>query len=485
MDTMPTGLTALVLACTAATLLGQSAEGDGVPTQAPATAEPRYLLFWRGPDQVPALLQTIGQKGDGRTRLLGFGLPCSTFEQEQQVPELIHLAFATARTYDVALMLHFDFHVAWQNRPDLWNWFDPQKPGYDPANSRNVEWFGWEGPPAKVRYLNWGVPQRMAPPMCFTSPAVRAEWTRLIRHVICPPLTAELAALEQAGKSHLFAGVLVGSEPTFDNYTHADPETAKMAAEDGSPLGQLGFRALLDRGYSSVNPPDDIHQALAGVIQETVSFWCRQFAEEGLPTGKLYPHIAAGAPVEVTCAPPWTAVNPWSRAGWSTYAVGSLEQGSACLYDVVKDRVDPAWGGVEANTGFPGSLVDWETYLGWHYNHGAALVAINTGATGTELPDRLKKSAFGPEALAAYRKFLGGEALVERPVSQDNRGLRLQRAMDALQAGFRAWQAAGRDPSPIARGVEDRLPALLQAGEVEEAVAVLEDALRRLEAADR
>jgi len=35
---------------------------------------------------------------------------------------------------------------------------------------------------------------------------------------------------------------------------------------------------------------------------------------------------------------------------------------------------------VEASAGVPGSVVDWETYLAWHYNHGGVLVGVNTGA---------------------------------------------------------------------------------------------------------
>ena len=172
---------------------------------------PRYLLFWRTPEQAPDLIKAIGEQGDGRTRLLGFGVPCATFAQEKQVPDNIHRAFAVARHYNLALMLHFDFHVDWSNRPDLWNWFDPKQPGYNPDNRRNVEWFGWDGPPAKARYLNYGEAQRMPPPMCFTSKAIRAEWTRLIRDVIAPTLRRELADLEHEGKGNLFAGVLVGS----------------------------------------------------------------------------------------------------------------------------------------------------------------------------------------------------------------------------------------------------------------------------------
>jgi len=455
-------------------------ETTGKEAQNSSGADPRYLLFWRDPERAQDLIKKIGAQGDGRTRLLGFGFPCSTFVQERQVGENIHRAFAIARRYHLAVMLHFDFHVEWSNRPDLWNWFDPEKPDYNPANRSNVEWFGWDGPPAQARYLNWGEARRMPPPMCFTSKAIRAEWTRLIRDVITPPLKKELAALEREGNGRLFAGVLVGSEPVFDNYSHTDPETAKKIAADGAPTGQLGYRALLDRGYSKAHPPTDIHSTLGEVVQETVAFWCKQFAQAGLPARQLYPHIPAGAALEMTSAPTEAACNPWSRPGWSTYPVGPLEQSFRLLYDVLKKHGSPPWGGVEANTGMPGARVDWETYLAWHYNHGAALVAINTGATGTELPARLEQSAFGPEALAAYRKFLKGEKLQERPASPDMAQMRLRRKVEAVQAGFRRWQAAGRDPSAISRFVEERMPALLQANRLAEAEALLDEALKRL-----
>jgi hypothetical protein len=447
--------------------------------------EPRYLLFWRTPEQASDLIKAIGEQGDGRTRLLGFGVPCATFAQEKEVPDNIHRAFAVARQYHLAVMLHFDFHVAWSNRPDLWNWFDPKKPGYNPDNRRNVEWFGWDGPVAQARYLNHGEAQRMPPPVCFTSKVVRAEWTRLIQDVIAPPLKKELAALEREGNGRLFAGVLVGSEPTFDNYSHTDPETAKLVAADGAPTGQLGYRALLDRGYDKDHPPADIHQALGKIIQETVAFWCKAFVQAGLPIRKLYPHIPVGVPLEVTSAPVESAFNAYSRPGWSTYPVGFLGKNFQPLYDALKQHGSPPWGGVEASVGMPGTLVDWESYLGWHYNHGAVLVAINLGATGTELPAQLEKSAFSPDALAAYHKFLKGETLREKPISGDVAQMRLRRKMETVQAGFRRWQAAGRDPTPIIRFVEERMPALLQANKLDEAEALLDEALKRLKEKDR
>lgn len=440
--------------------------------------EPLYLLFWRGPEHVYDLLKSIGAQGDGR-HLLGFGQACSTFEQEKQVPTQIRYAFATARKYNMAVMLHFDFHVDWRNRPDLWNWFDPKKPGYNPANKENVEWFGWDGPPSKVRYLNWGIPQRMAPAMCFTSKRIRREWTRLVRDVIAPTLRQEIAALRREGREQLFAGVLVGSEPMIDSYLQPDPETEKMMRADGTPKGRLGYRALMDRGFSKAHPPAHMAEELGAVVQETVGFWCRQFVDAGIPAAELYPHVAPQLPTETTVAPISAGFNRWSRPGWTTYPVGVLRDGFEPLYNELGKQGSPRWAGVEANAGIPGGSVDWETYLAWHYNHGAAIVAINTGATGTELPARLEKSAFCPEAITAYRKFLRGETLKETSAA-DRPEARLRRKMQALQAGFKAWQSSGRDPSKIAEEVTERLKPLLNDGRIGEAEAVIDEGIKQL-----
>lgn len=113
----------------------------GVPATGRSAGEPRYLIFWRSPQQAEQLLKTVGTRGVGN-RLLGFGLPVSSLEQEQQIPTMVEQCFSTARRLDMAVMFCFDLHTAWQNRPDLWNWFDPAKPGYNPANRLNVEWMG-------------------------------------------------------------------------------------------------------------------------------------------------------------------------------------------------------------------------------------------------------------------------------------------------------------------------------------------------------
>ena len=365
------------------------------------------------------LVERIGMKGDGKTRLLGFGLPNPTYEFEAQLPSLIRSAFAAAREHDMAVMLHFDFHTRWKTRPDLWNWFDPDKPGYNPNNKYNVEWHGWDGPPNKARYLNW---------RCARTPAAE--------HVLYEQKNsgrdhADCLKSHRAGPSrgdcetqgrrqgNPLRGSAGGFRARHRRLLQTESRVAKMMREDGVPAGPLGYRALLDRGFSADNPPHDFRQALAKIVQETIAFWCEQFVDAGIPAEKLYPHVVAPAPIEAMNAPIWTAFNKYSRPGWTTYPVGVLGESFKPIYDELEKHGSPAWAGVEANAGVPGSVVDWETYLAWHYNHGCVLVGVNTGTTGKDLPNRLWDSAFGKEAIAAYHKFLTGQPLVEKPVSMD------------------------------------------------------------------
>jgi hypothetical protein len=440
---------------------------------------PKYLIFWSAPEKAGELAEQIGMKGDGETRLLGFGLPTSTFELEDQLPERIRDCFAAALEHDMAVMLHFDFHYFWKNRPDLWNWFDPDTPGYNPENEMNVEWHGWEGPPNKVRYLNWGVLERIPPHMSFTSEKVRSEVTRIVSEIIGPVILEELAKLKAEGKEALFAGIVVGSEPSIDDYSEPNPECTKMMEEDGVQAGPLGYRALMDRGFSAKNPPDEFRPALANIVQETLAFWCKQFVDAGIPAEKLYPHVAAPAPIEMMNAPIWTAFNEYSRPGWTTYAVMVLGQDFTAIYDELEKHGNPGWAGVEANVGFPGTVVDWETYLGWHYNHGCDMVGINVGASGEDMPRRLNESAFGDEAMAAYHKFLLGQALEEKALSIDHPQFRVQAKMKQVQSAVQNWRESGKDPSEVEKLMQS-VQSLMTEGKLYEVEKVLDQALEIL-----
>ena len=181
----------------------------------------------------------------------------------------------------------------------------PVLPAYETFVSGSVDWLAWYDL------------ERMAPNMCFTSKEIRGEITRIVFKIIGPVLREEIAKLEAEGKEAIFAGILVGSEPSIDDYSEPNPERTRMMREDGVSAGPLGYRALLDRGFRADNPPDDFRQALAKIIHETIAFWCKQFVDAGIPAEKLYPHVAAPAPIEMINAPIWTAFNEYSRPGWT------------------------------------------------------------------------------------------------------------------------------------------------------------------------
>jgi len=406
-----------------------------------------YLIFW--PPLPGANSETLavgefaaklGTTGDGARRQLGFGvgIPVWSADERQIVREIKH-GFDIAKRTNVAVHFNVDDHIGWDQRPDLWNWYDPKKRGYDIANKNNVEWYDWEGTANKRRYFSPdGIPSP-APHMCYNSAAVQREIGRIISKVVGPALRSEIGELKTSNREYLFAGVTVGAEAGFDDYSaipklsqkpdNPDPMQKLMAnmfaqatalmAEDGAPQGRLGYCALTNAGYGKNNPPADINRALVEVNQKFIEFWDKQFFDAGIPCSRIYTHVAASPPQDHTNdAPIGVAFNPYARPGWTTYPIGALKSGFRPLYAELAKRGDPAWGGVEANDSLAdpnaAARVGWEAYLAWHYNHGGKLVGINVGATDRSLMSNLSASAFGDEAIAAYRKFLNGESLSER-----------------------------------------------------------------------
>ncbi len=408
--------------------------------------EIEYLIFWPPlpggnlPDVsgINTVAAKLGTTGDGKTRQLGVGggIPVWLSDEAKIVQE-IKARFAIAKQTNTAAHLLVDDHIGWDERPDLWNWYDPKRRGYNPDNRKNVEWYDWDGSPNKRRYITPDGAASQTPHMCYNSPAIQKEISRIISQVVGPTLRQEIDKLKQQNSEYLFAGITVGAEAGFDDYSvisilsqiprAPNPEQMAMAKmlrqaatlmdEDKAPHGRLGYCSLTNAGYGNTNPPKDINQALANVNQKFIEFWDKQFVDAGIPCFRIYTHVAA-APLQDdnNNAPISIVFNPYARPGWTTYPLGTLANRFQPLYDELSKHGNPAWGGVEANNAaFTNpNAPDWETYLGWHYNHGAKLVGINVGASDQSIMSSLSKGASGDEAMAAYRKFLKGEKLIEK-----------------------------------------------------------------------
>jgi hypothetical protein len=406
----------------------------------------KYLIFWPplpGANNqslaVDEFAAQLGTTGDGTTRQLGFGDGIPIWAgNDSTIVQAIKRNFDTAKRTNVAIHFVVDDHTAWDKLPVLWNWYDPSRPGYNPDNKKNVEWYDWEGTANKRRYFSPSGTASQAPHMCYNSPAIKKEIARIVSKVVGPALRTEIYKLKQQNKEYLFAGITVGAETGFDDYTivgnlsqlptNADPMQAQMVNmftqakalmdEDGAPYGRVGYCSLTNAGYSKANPPADFNRALADVGQKYIEFWDKQFVDAGIPCSRIYTHVAASPPQDdSTNAPLRIVFNPYARPGWTTYPVGTLANGFLPLYDELAKHGNPAWGGVEANLilSDPNAAVTtgWEKYLARHYNHGAKLVGINVGATDPSLMSHLTAGAFGAEAMTAYKKFLKGEDLIE------------------------------------------------------------------------
>ena len=375
---------------------------------------------------IERVVEKLGKTEDAKKRNWGFHLiiPAWRFDPKHSENKRADIARAVRDAFDVAIRYNVAVHFTvetheWGNRPDLWNYSDKNKPGYDPNNKANVEWIDFDGTPHPHRYRDWGTAERMPPVICYNSPAVLKEVSRLVNEVVAPPLIKGLEKLKKQGKGHLLSGVTVGAEPSLPNYENIDrinPRISKLMDQDKSPKARLGYNALTNKGYSKDNPPEDFGRALAQVNREYVSYWSRQLFNAGIPSGKMYTHIAAGAGVigspmvEFTNAPIEIAFNDYSRPGWTTYPVGPLRNDFEALYAELERHGNPHWASTEASPtmGPPGgkNAVTMKDYLARHFDYGATVVVFNTGATSKELSESLTQGVWGEPAVNAYRAFL-------------------------------------------------------------------------------
>lgn len=369
------------------------------------------------------LINRFGTTGDAKHRL-GFMIVLPVWFSDSRmggdqahIEKIIREAFAVAKDRNVAV--YFTFYSMNHWPAQLWNWYDPAQPGYNPENKKNVEWTDWSGTPTKNRYSLQEGETRLAPVMCYNSPAVLAEVSYITSNVVGPALLRGMRDLKSTGKEDLFGGITLSEELSLDDYSGIDqinPKLGAMMKQDGALKTRLGYCALTNLGYSKDNPPPSYPAALAKINQDYSAYWGKQLVQAGIPKNKLYTHVAPAtdaAYLQYTNAPIDTAFNEFSNPGWTTYLAGPLSSGFSILYKALADNGSPTWGSTESSpTNIGGKNVKPETYLAWHYNHGANLIVINA-ADGSAGGQGIGKSIWSSAAVDAYKKFLSGQALVE------------------------------------------------------------------------
>jgi len=336
-------MVAIALAACASELPTAGDGSAGVLSDEPL--RPQYVVIspqW--PDELlePGVLDDmIAKLGRGRpSRRLGWMLRIQGFQEidSSALEAKLAAAFALAESKDLPLALHLDFEFWWENRPDLWNWFDPAMAGYDPTNRDNVEWNGWDSPISE-RTLDWGTPVTIRPPPCFNSPRVRDE-VRTRAGTIAAATASWLAHLRDIGRTDL----LIGINPT---------------GETSIPDG-LGYCALHFRGFSAASPPADPLHELQAAARNYAAFENRVFHNAGFPTELLSTHAPSWTAL-------WTAITDEATPGFSLYP-------GFAIGDVLAVVGDGAWVVAEAPWQTLGELVDqphmrWIALYNWAHGY--------------------------------------------------------------------------------------------------------------------
>ncbi len=412
-------------------------------------------------EYIEDIKRRIGTIGDRKTRLAVTLGPLSFDHTDAEVTRFIEVGFELALETDVAVGFHIDDSMFWTRRKDLWS--DPN----------NVEALDWDGTPNTGRRLDWqtapGSKPDMAPPqMCFNSKVIQRE-VQQRSALLGKAIQAGVNRLQQFNRPELFSGVIAGWET--------------MIGQDFKTGKYLGYRALLNRGFSREHPPRDMDFEREKVVQEFIELWTQGLADAGVSPQKIYSHtapfphraFAPGGGKEATYsqhnhfAPPSVAFGKYHRPGFSTYpAPGRFDD----IYEELDKHKQVGWASSEGTNlqlgSGPGqSGMTMETYLAKMFNHGATLVNVFAWGIGG---DANKNMSFrlvteGEEALLAYRKFLAGDLLIE---GQTTLTLleRLPPKIHKIQNEFPAW--IGKTGNPEAAALMQQMQEQLKAKNFEE-----------------
>jgi hypothetical protein len=345
-------------------------------TKAPARTEQFLLIclgYCHGPEcNRDAMARIAALRPAERKRGLRLGVS-AVFPHFQLPRETLaqHLTrfLGLAEEFDMPVVVQFEGEHWRDARPDLWNWWDPQQPGFSPENRGNVEWDGW-GPEHAIRvsWVNWGRQVRIKPAQNLMSPRYRDAVHTEMRASI--PQILDWRRRLPAGKKDLFVGIKLGHESSIGvngyYYPHGNDYADRPEKEDprrelaveqipGRGMAPIGYAAVSTLGLAKSGALKEEH--LAEVVRIHLRDLCSLARELGVPRDQLFTHSGGWAKGEKLYA---SAVNEFSCPGWSFYTHGMNPRGDETAMAALKRSDAPYWGAVEWLPMGAGSQQDWE-----------------------------------------------------------------------------------------------------------------------------
>jgi len=261
-----------------------------------------------------------------------------------------------AKQTETPIVVQLDGEQWWNNRPDLWNWWDTNRHGFSPANRANVEWTGWSPDSAMmIAWRNWGRQLRVLPPPNLMSPRYREACHAEMRVLI--PLVLDWWRALPANQKELLIGIKVGWESSIGvnawYYPNGNELLNQPATNDpiiGIKADQPPARGVVQIGYAAVKTAGIRSQGqiteadLVEVIRRHLEDLCREASRLGVPRDKLFTHVAGWKEGEQLYA---AGVNPFSCPGWSFYRYANNPRADTGVQSALKSSDAPSWAAVE------------------------------------------------------------------------------------------------------------------------------------------
>lgn len=273
-------------------------------------------------DAINEVFGKIGTKGSAN-RKVGIGVMFSyNYIPINNLKLSLQRLLDYSRIHDFPVFIALDGFQWWDNRPDLWNWWNPNAPGYNPSNVNNVEWTCWnESCATKKAWRNWGSELEVKPQPNISSPAFVAANKQDLSQLV-PIIVNWYNALPE-NKKYLLGGVATGVEQDLGaNYYYY---------KDGLFTG-AGLKSSVQQGYAAVKSANIktsgtiTDQDINSVITRYQTELAKKMLELGIPRNKIFNHnggkgaapfieYPSGVAFETLSA----SVNTYAQPGWSFY----------------------------------------------------------------------------------------------------------------------------------------------------------------------
>jgi hypothetical protein len=263
---------------------------------------------------------------------------------------------ALSEQFDLPVIVQLDGEQWWGKRPDLWNWWDKSKAGYDPRNRKNVEWTGWIADSAvRIGWRNWGRQIRVLPMPNLMSSAYRKACHIEMRKLV--PIVMNWWHRLPEDKKYLLVGIKVGWESAIgvNNWYYRDgndltDQPVKNDPTYGLTLDSLPGRGVEAIGYAAVrslgldSSGKLTQEELTKVVKVHLEDLCRLCAAMGVPRNKLFTHCGGWSRRETLF---YAALNRYSCPGWSFYDDAYDPEKAVTAMAALKTSDAPYWGAVE------------------------------------------------------------------------------------------------------------------------------------------